>query len=681
MLRAVIRIDVLRSVFWSLSVATAACGMSTPRVSAAPAAAPAAPSDAPLFAGELKDPADVPRAIQEHYTKYEYRIPMRDGARLFTSVYVPKDRTRTYPIMLERTPYSVVPYGVDNYPGDKNPRAAAKFAPSPLFIRSGYIFVHQDVRGRMMSEGTFVDIRPHRSGQSKSDIDESTDAWDTIDWLVKNVPANSGKVGVWGISYPGFYAAQAAVDAHPALKAVSPQAPVTEWFIGDDAHHNGAFCLADNLGFYADFGKPRPKPTPKSKWEWEPESGDVYDYYLKLGPLAGIGDNVLEGKIPFWNELMEHDTRDAYWKARDPRPFYRNVKPAVLTVGGLFDAEDLFGAFATYRAFEAASPGAQNTLVMGPWSHGGWARSEGAELGDVRFGAKTSLWYRESVEFPFFEHHLKGKSAAPLPEAWVFETGTNLWNAHSSWPPKGAKPVMLYFGPGGSLHASPPSPAPAAPKADLDGREGGADSWRSDPDKPVPYDESHSSRLEHDYMIRDQRFASRRPDVVTYSTGPLEGDLTLAGPIEADLWVTVTGTDADFVVKLVDVYPDSAEDPPANPSRGAVHLAGYQQLVRGDVMRGKFRNSFERPEPFKPNEPTRIHFAMPDVSHTFRSGHRIMVQVQSSWFPLIDRNPQTFVNIYRAKPSDFHAETHRILRTPDHPSALRITLTKGTLDF
>ena len=330
--------------------------------------------------------------------------------------------------MLHRTPYSVAPYGIDNYPDGKDARAVRKFAPSKAFIREGYIFVHQDVRGRLMSEGTFVDVRPHAT--TKGAIDESTDSWDTIDWLVKNVPSNNGRVGSWGISYPGFYAAQTAVDAHPALKAVSPQAPVTDWFMGDDFHHNGAFFLADGFDFYASFGKPRPKPTKKSVWGFDHDVADIYDFFLAMGPLSNANTKYLENGIAFWNEMMAHPTRDEFWKARDPRPYYRNVKPAVMTVGGWFDSEDCYGALETYRAFEKQSPGAENVLVMGPWRHGGWARNDGDRHGDISFGQKTSLHYREEIELPFFRRHLKGKGRAEgvaATEAFVFETGTNVW--------------------------------------------------------------------------------------------------------------------------------------------------------------------------------------------------------------------------------------------------------------
>jgi len=655
----------------TLCLASLACGASAPRAVAEPRK-----DDAPLVRGELADDAAIARAIREHYTKHEYRIPMRDGVRLFTVAYVPKDTSRTYPVMLQRTPYSVQPYGIDNYPTDKNGRVIRRFAPSPAFIREGYIFVHQDVRGRMMSEGAFVDVRPHAA--KKGEVDESTDAWDTIDWLVKNVPQNNGRVGAWGISYPGFYAAQAAVDAHPALKAVSPQAPVTDWFLGDDFHHNGAFFLGDAFDFLASFGKPRPKPTKKSTWGFDHDLADAYDYFLAMGTVANANAKYLHDEIGFWNDIMAHPTRDAFWQARDPRPYYRNVKPAVLTVGGWFDAEDCWGALETYRAFEKQSPGAENMLVMGPWRHGGWARSDGDRHGDITFGQKTSVAYRETIELPFFRRHLKGVGAgAPQPEAFVFETGTNTWQRYAAWPPPAAKKAELYLQAGGRLGIAKPGPARALAGGAGGGEEPLFDEYVSDPQKPVPYRAKHGPEIDADYMSDDQRFAARRPDVVVYQTPELDFDVALAGPIEARLWVSTTGTDSDFVVKLVDVYPQDHADPDPNPT--GVHMGGYQQLVRGEVMRGKFRNSFEKPEPFEPGKPALVRFTLPDIAHTFRTGHRIMVQVQSSWFPLVDRNPQTFVDIYRATEADFRAATQRIHRSPERASLLEVTLARGSL--
>lgn len=639
----------------SLSFSCAACGGRVP----AAVAEPRRIDDAPLVKGPVDDDAQLARAIREHYTKHEHRIPMRDGVRLYTVVYVPKDTSRTWPVLMTRTPYSVHPYGADNYPGEKDARAVSRFAPHRQLVKDGYIFVKQDVRGRMMSEGTFVDVRPRAA--SKGETDEATDAWDTVDWLVKNVPESSGKVGVYGISYPGFYAAQAAIDAHPAVKAVSPQAPVTDWFLGDDFHHNGAFFVAGAFGFYSSFGKARPKPTKKSAWGFDYESGDAYDFFLALGPLSNANERHLEGKIPFWNELMAHGARDAWWQARDPRPHYKDVKPAVMTVGGWYDAEDLWGSLATYRAFERQSPkAADNVLVMGPWGHGGWARTDGDRLGDVTFGQKTSLFYREQIEAAFFQRHLKGRALPRGPEAWIFETGTNTWRSYAAWPPAEARPAKLHLRAGGKLAAAAP------PVAAED--EAGADAYVSDPHKPVPYLGRASVEIDGDYMTADQRFASRRPDVLVYTSPELDLDVSLAGPIEASLWVTTTGTDADFVVKLVDVHPgDHAE------------LPGYQELVRAEIMRGKFRRGFERPEPFKPGEPTLVRFTLPDVAHTFRSGHKLMVHVQSSWFPLADRNPQTFVDIYSAKPTDFVAQTHRILRTAAYPSSLGVLVVRGAL--
>jgi uncharacterized protein len=652
-----------RLALWSLCLASAACGAATSSAVAQPRAPAGGKDERPLIAAEPKDDAELAAVFRAHYTKHEHRIPMRDGVKLFTAVYVPKDASRTYPVMLNRTPYSVRPYGIDNYPGAGE---VGRVAPSTRFIREGYILVHQDVRGRLMSEGAFVDVRPH--AVKKGEIDESTDAWDTVDWVVKNVPSNNGRVGVWGISYPGFYAAQAAVDAHPAVKAVSPQAPVTDWFAGDDFHHNGAFFLADAFSFYANFGKARPKPTRKIKWDFETDFGDVYDFFLALGPLANANARHLNGDIAFWNDLMAHPDQDDFWKARNPRPFYKDIKPAVMTVGGWFDAEDLFGALETYRAIEKQSKRTENTLVMGPWRHGGWARSDGDRLGDITFGSRTAQFYRDEIEFPFFDHHLGRRRSNPLPEAWMFETGTNTWNRHATWPPASAKRAMLWFHANGKLGAEPPSGNDDA---------AGHDDYVSDPAKPVPYRGKLSREIEADYMIDDQRFASRRPDVLVYATAELDSDVTLAGPLQASLWVSTTGTDADFVVKLVDVYPQDHADPEPNP--GGVRMGGYQQLVRAEVMRGKYRTSLEKPEPFKPGEPTQVKLSLPDASHTFRSGHRIMVQIQSSWFPLVDRNPQTFTDVYKAKESDFRTATHRVYRTQAKPSGLEVMLTRGAV--
>jgi putative CocE/NonD family hydrolase len=643
----------------ALVLLTLACGAPTPNAVAEPRRAGPPTSDEPLIHENIPTAADGARALREYYTKYEYRIPMRDGVKLFTSAYVPKDRSHSYPILMSRTPYSVQPYGEDNYPGAAR---LSRSAPSNAFIKEGYIIVNQDVRGRLMSEGTFVDVRPHAT--QKGGVDESTDAYDTIDWLVKNVPANNGRVGIWGISYPGFYAAQSAVEAHPALKAVSPQAPVTEWFLGDDFHHNGAFFLADAFDFYSSFGKPRPKPTKKLKWETDHDGADVYDFFLAMGPLSNANSKYLENGIPFWNDLASHPNRDDWWKARDPRPWYRDAKPAVMTVGGWFDAEDLFGALETYRAFEKQSPRSENTLVMGPWRHGGWNRAEGDKLGEITFGQKTSIFYQNNIEFPFFQKHLKGAKTAQLPEAYVFETGSNIWERFASWPPPDAKPVKLYFRAQGALSLTPPN-------------DDGADPYVSDPNKPVPYRAKMSSEIDAEYMTDDQRFASRRPDVVTYQTPDLDADVTIGGGLEATLFVSTTGTDADFVVKLVDVFPSDVADPDPNPTN--VHMGGYQMLVRGEIMRGRYRGSYESPKPFAPGEVAQVKFTLPDTCHTFRSGHRIMVQVQSSWFPLADRNPQTFVDIYKATESDFKVATHKIHRAPDKASSLTLALRSGKI--
>ncbi|MDP7014382.1 MAG: CocE/NonD family hydrolase [Pirellulaceae bacterium] len=592
--------------------------------------------------------------VKSQYTKYEHLIEMRDGKRLFTSVYVPKDDSKTYPILLKRTPYSARPYGVDQYP--------EQLGPSPLFAKAGYIFVYQDVRGRWMSEGEFVQMRPHRPvKEKKTDIDESTDTWDTVEWLVKNVKGNNGKVGIAGISYPGFYTAAGIIDSHPAIKAASPQAPVNDWFVGDDWHHNGAFFLAHMFNWMSRSGRVRPEPTkdfPRAAFDYGTPDG--YEFFRRIKTLSEIDEKYLKGNVPFWTESIEHGSYDEFWKARNIRQHLKNVKPAVMTVGGWFDAENLFGALETYKSIERNNPNTFNMLVMGPWRHGGWSRGEGASFGDISWNSKTSVFYRENIEFPFFEFHLKDKGKIDHPEAWVFETGTNHWRKYDQWPPQNASPKSLFF------HADERL-AFAAPK---DNR--GVDEYISDPKKPVPYMNVVAPGMKAEYLVADQRFAARRPDVLVYQTDVLESDVTIVGPIEVELHVSTSGTDSDWIVKVIDVYPDDYPDPKDNPKE--VRMGGYQQLVRGDVIRGKFREGLEKEVPFKPDTPTRVTFTMPDTYHCFRREHRIMIQVQSTWFPLVDRNPQRFVDIYHAKESDYQKATQRVFRSNDMASHVKVLL-------
>ncbi len=609
-------------------------------------------------------PEEKPVPVKEAYTKYEYRIPMRDGVKLHTTVYIPKDDSQTYPMLLTRTPYSCAPYGVDKYPD--------KVGPGPHYQKAGYIFVSQDVRGRWMSEGVHVDMRPHIPNKKGTEFDDSSDTFDTIEWLIKNVKGHNGKVGQWGISYPGFYTVCGMIDAHPALKASSPQAPVTDWFIGDDWHHNGALFLPHVFNFMPRFGKPRPDPTTKYPYlPFEHGTPDGYKFFLEMGPIKNADAKFFKGDIAFWNEVMKHPNYDDWWKARNIRQHVKNIKPAVLTVGGWFDAENLFGALETHKASEANSPPKNNSLVMGPWYHGGWNNDPGEKLGDVSFNSKTSEYYRDKIEFPFFEFHLKGKGDNAVPKAWVFETGTNVWRKFDAWPPKDAKPMPFYFRNIGVLDTDAAVKGSNFPNPlDWDS----PDEFVSDPAKPVPFIGKTTISMSREYMTADQRFAANRTDVLVYQTPVLDKDTTIGGPIDVELYVSTTGTDADFVVKLIDVYPDDFPDLVPNPTE--VKMGGYQQLVRGEPFRGKFRNSFEKPEPFKPGEVTKIKFSMPDTLHTFRPGHRIMVQVQSSWFPLVDRNPQTFTNIYTADEKDFKKATHRIYRDADHPSSVTVRVLK-----
>jgi putative CocE/NonD family hydrolase len=511
-----------------------------------------------------------------------------------------------------------------------------------------------------MSEGVFVDMRPISTQRSDpKQIDESTDTHDTVAWLVANVPGNSGKVGQWGISYPGFYTACGLVESHPALVAASPQAPVTDWFIGDDWHHNGAFFMTHAFNFLAAFGRPRPEPTTKATPQFEYATPDGYRFFQELGPLPMADYRVMKGEVGFWKELMAHGTYDDFWKARNVRQHLRGVRPAVMTVGGWFDAENLFGALECYRVIEQSSPGISNTLVMGPWSHGQWSRGDGAALGDVNFGSKTSEFYQQNIEFPFFEAHLKGRGTTDRPEAWVFETGRNQWRKFDAWPPRRSETRELFLRAGGMVAMSACGPDEQA-----------FDEYVSDPARPVPFVGYTTNQMVKEYMTADQRFASTRPDVLVYETPVLEEDLTLAGPVEAELIVATSGTDSDWVVKLIDVYPDSTRT--ENETATGVKMGGYQQLVRGDVMRGKFRDSFETPMAFEPGMPTRVAFRMPDLYHTFRPGHRLMVQIQSSWFPLVDKNPQTFVDIYLAKDSNFRSARQQVFHAPGRESKLRV---------
>ena len=606
-------------------------------------------------ADKKKQEDELAEWIKANYTKYEYRIPMRDGAKLFTSVYVPKDATaqRTYPILFDRTPYTVAPYGTDQY--------KTALGPSDLFARSKYIFVYQDVRGKFLSEGIFEDMRPYIANKkSAKDVDESSDTYDTIDWLIKNVRYNNGRVGVWGISYPGFYSSMAAIDAHPALKAVSPQAPIADWFIGDDFHHNGALYLPHMFSFMYTFGQPRPEPTTKWPPRFEHDTPDGYNFFLENAePLPNVDAKYYHNKIAFWEDVVLHPNYDSYWKARSTPQFLKNIKPAMLTVGGWFDAEDLWGALHTYQSANAQSPDGDVKLVMGPWFHGGWARGDGDHLGNVWFNGKQSIFYREKIEFPFFEHHLKGTPDPQLPEAYVFETGTNEWKRYDAWPPKQATPASLHLGPNGQLSFTKP-----AAGADFD-------EYVSDPAKPVPYITGTEFGMTREHMTDDQRQAGRRTDVLVYQTPPLTADVTIAGPLKPELFISTSGTDSDFVVKLIDVYPDNFPDNPENPKD--VHLGAYEQLVRGELFRARFRNGYEKPEAIEPNKVTKIAYEMPDINHTFRRGHRIMVQVQSTWFPLADLNPQKFVpNIYQAKPSDFQKATERLYHSNANDSHINV---------
>jgi uncharacterized protein len=579
-----------------------------------------------------------------NYTKKEQYISMRDGIRLFTSIYMPRDTKEQHPFLMTRTPYSCRPYGEGKFAEIwKSYRMA--------YAKAQYIFVFQDVRGRYMSEGDFQDVRPfNKNKKGKTEIDEASDSYDAIDWLVKNIPNNNGRVGVIGTSYPGFYATEAALSNHPALKAVSPQAPVTDWFIGDDFHHNGAFFAMDGFAFYSQFGKPHPKPTMEYGEGFTTAIKDNYTFFLEQGTPKNLA-RLIGDSIAFWHEMMQHPDYDAWWQARNARNGLYNVKPAMLWVGGLFDAEDCWGAWNSYKACEIQSPQTDSRIVMGPWYHGQWSQ-EGSFLGNIRFGSNTSLWYQEKIEIPFFQYHLNGKGTLKdLAEAHIFFTGSNEWKSMATWPAKNTQVQLIYPGPNQSLIMDNLQPQKSSTELSQPVKKY---IFLSDPAHPVPYTEDIHEWRTTTYMTDDQRFASRRPDVLTFTLPELKEDLSVGGTVTANLRVSISGTDADFVVKIIDEFPADFSYPDSLKSNGKPYpMGGYQMLVRGEIMRGKYRNSFSKPEPFVPNEETNVKFDLPDIAHTFLKGHKIVIQVQASWFPLADRNPQKFTNIYLANPEDY----------------------------
>lgn len=594
---------------------------------------------------------------RKNYVKKEYRIPMRDGKTLFTQVYAPKDKKDKYPILLRRTPYRVLPYGED---------FREEFGPSELFTEAGYIFVYQDVRGRFMSEGEFVHMRPINTERGqKEDIDESTDTFDTIEWLLKNIGNNNGKVGMYGTSYPGAYSAMALVNAHPALVAVSPQAPPMDWFMGDDFHRNGVFYLLHAVNFLRMNAIPHEgliTEWPQIALEYPVE--DLYHFFLDLGSVANVNEKYFKGKLPFWNQMMEHGNYDDFWKERNIAPHLKGVKAAVLNVGGWYDAENLYGTLKCYQAIEEQNPGITNVLVMGPWYHGGWDWSENDYLGDIKSNSRSAmLYFKEKIELPFFDFYLKGKGSYEKTEALIFDVGTNEWKRYKQWPVESGEATNIYLSSGKKLSFDKPS------------ETGNSyfDQYSSDPAAPAPHHKDKIIDWDYSYMHADQRHNYQRDDVLSYSFNTLEKDITLSGPIDVELYVATTGTDADYIVKIIDVYPEDAPD--TSPRKG-VKMAGYQTLIRGEAMRARFRNSFEKPEPLTPGKIEKIKFEIRDIHYTFKKGHKIMVQVQSHWFPVFDRNPQKYVDIYNAKENDFRKEDHKIYRSREYPSNIMVRVIK-----
>ena len=598
--------------------------------------------------------------FERHYNKLETMVSMRDGTRLLTQVFTPLDSSELHPVMIIRSPYGIEPYK----------EAFTHYTlPSLRFAQEKYIFVMQDIRGRSLSEGEFVYLAPYiKNKTSPNQTDESSDAYDTIDWVLKNIPGHNGKVGVWGNSYPGFSATMAAIDAHPAVKAVTIQAPMYDLFKGDDGHHLGAFYLAHYAGYSYSVWRNREKPVPYEGSRFNYGTPDGYEFFLRLKTLENIGKRMFTEPNRMWQDAMAHETYDSYWKSRSVDSHLENINPAILTVGGWFDGEDLLGTLQTYRTIEKNNPGLNNTLVMGPWVHGGWNQTFGIpeKIGPFTYEG-TARYFQENMELTFFNHHLKNRQSPNIPEMLAYDTGLEQWSSFDNWPPAQSERKILYLSGHGQLVDSKPRSSEASD----------CDEFVSDPAKPVPYTMKLSTGYNPEYFVEDQRFASSRPDVVVYVSPPLEEQLTISGPISAELHVSTTGTDADWIVKVIDVIPENADQEDYNFKGG--QIGGYQRLIRGDIIRGKFRNSFEKPEPFIPGQPTEVEFSLPDVFHTFRKGHRIMVHVQSSWFPLFDRNPQKFCNIRQAEKDDFQKAVHRVFRTADKPSAISFNVLKKRL--
>ena len=590
--------------------------------------------------------------VAMHFYKVEKMIPMRDGVRLFTAIYIPKQMGAKRPILMERTPYSCSPYG------EKALRPV--IGPNLALMAGPYIFVYQDVRGRYRSEGRFDEMTPSRETYlHPPQTDESTDTYDTIEWLLKHLENTNGRVGIYGISYPGFYATAALINAHPAIKAVSPQAPVTDEFIGDDAYHNGAFFLLDNFDFTNYFQGTRLDSGKQYKNVFSTRRKDAYQFFLNLGPISNTnGPSFFNHKAKIWDEYLEHNTYDNYWKSRNIRTSLKKVRPAVLVVGGLFDAEDMFGALRTYEAIERQNPINECRLILGPWTHGAWSEGTWSKFGPVNFGQNINGRFTE-METAFFDYYLLSKGEFKLPEVTVFETGSNQWTGYRAWPPPQAIHRSYFLQAGGGLTS-------IASKSKLE-----FSAYTSDPANPVPYTQGTFATRNDEYLVEDQRFAARRPDVLSFAGPVLDSDLRATGRVSAALFVSTGGTDADFIVKVIDVLPGHETDP--NSTELTAGKDGFQRLVRAEVFRGKFRNSYENPEPFIPGQISSVHFDLNEIAHTFKKGHRIMIQIQSSWFPLVDRNPQKFTNIGTAGPGDFQSAQIRIYHDAQHPSSVTMT--------
>jgi putative CocE/NonD family hydrolase len=594
-----------------------------------------------------------------NYEKKEFDIPMRDGVNLHTQIYIPRDQSKNYPFLINRTNYAILPYGTDAY------QYKRKLGPTWGYSQEKYIFVYQNVRGRFLSEGKYEEMRPYKINKDENETDESSDIYDTIEWLLKNIDNSNGKVGLYGYSYPGFYSLMGLIDPHPALKAVIPKAPIVDWFKGDDFHQNGAFMVLAAINFFRRWGHDsiiNTTKTPIPIFSYTKE--DLYSYLLDKGSAKNIGSVLLNNKVPFWEDLMQHGNYDDFWQKRNISNYINKVNIPVLNVGGWFDKENIYGTLNSFKTIENKNPENKNSIIVGPWFHGGWYYADNSDyLGatDINVKQKSAVEFYKNIELNFLNYYLKDRGEWSVPKASMYDIGINKWRSFDQWPPEETETKQLFFREDYTLSFEEPNYRKSSSE------------YINDPFNPVPAMGKAMPHLDPDYVICEQSFAENRKDILVFKSEKLEEDMTIVGPIEANLFVSTSGTDSDWIIKVIDQFPEDVDEY-ENDAEKRADMKGYKMLLKYGVLRGKFRNSLEFPEPFIPNQITSVNFELHDVCHTFKKGHRIIIYVQSSMFPIIDRNPNKFMDIYSATSTDYEIATNRIFHSKKYPSHISIKI-------